>query len=497
MGYYERRVSKLSIKTKNLGYFVIVLTIFAFIFSFGEDSFANRHALPEPTADSDFYDNGQPDPAKVELGKLLFFDKVLSGNRNISCATCHHPLTNTGDGLSLPVGEGGRGLGVAREPLQIGDYIIISGKPKKLGGIRERVPRNAPPIWNLGAKEFVRMFHDGRVEFIEEEDRGDIAPSFINGDGFKTPAGDQLPLGLDNVFAAQAMFPVTSLAEMAGQVEDQNPQNEIAYPAAFGILAGPGGVWDLLAQRLRNIPEYVDKFIEVFADVNEADDITYVHAANAIAAFEASAWRMDNSPFDRYLRGEKHAMSEAAKDGMELFYGKAKCNSCHSGIFQTDHLFHAICMPQIGPGRGGVEPEDIGRGEVVGFDGKYKFRTPSLRNTVLNGPWGHDGAYNTLKAIVHHHLNPTDAYDNYDRSQAVLPSQNRTDLADYDFEILDDQYHSWSNDIKNANELDFINLSEEEVQLVIEFLNALTDPAALDIRKDVPFKVPSRLTVAD
>ena len=63
--------------------------------------------LPQPVTDSDYYDNGRPDAAKVELGKNLFFDKVLSGNLNISCATCHHALTDTGDGLALPVGEGG------------------------------------------------------------------------------------------------------------------------------------------------------------------------------------------------------------------------------------------------------------------------------------------------------------------------------------------------------------------------------------------------------
>jgi len=71
-----------------------------------------RRSLPEPVTDADYYDNGRPDDAKVELGKQLFFDKILSGNLNISCATCHHAFTATGDGLSLPIGEGGRGLGV-------------------------------------------------------------------------------------------------------------------------------------------------------------------------------------------------------------------------------------------------------------------------------------------------------------------------------------------------------------------------------------------------
>ena len=55
--------------------------------------------LPQPVADGDYYETASA--AKVELGRLLFFDKVLSGNRNISCATCHHPDHATSDGLAL------------------------------------------------------------------------------------------------------------------------------------------------------------------------------------------------------------------------------------------------------------------------------------------------------------------------------------------------------------------------------------------------------------
>ena len=86
----------------------------------------------KPVSDTDFYAEGLPDPAKVELGRKLFFDKILSGNLNTSCATCHHSLADTGDGLSLPVGEGGQGLGVTRDTGFGVDEID------------ERVPRNAP-----------------------------------------------------------------------------------------------------------------------------------------------------------------------------------------------------------------------------------------------------------------------------------------------------------------------------------------------------------------
>ena len=113
---------------------------------------SGRSWLPEPVSNADYYDNGVPSTAKVELGKQLFFDKILSGNLNISCATCHHSFTATGDGLSLPIGEGGRGLGVTRDTGVGADAV------------HERVPRNAPAVFNLGAREFTTLFHDGRVQ---------------------------------------------------------------------------------------------------------------------------------------------------------------------------------------------------------------------------------------------------------------------------------------------------------------------------------------------
>ncbi len=338
---------------------------------------SNAHAhvkgLPLPVSHGDFYVDGHLDEVKVELGKLLFFDKILSGNRNIACATCHHGLTDTGDGLSLPIGEGARGLGVTRNTGTGNDAVI------------ERVPRNAPPIFALGAKSMTALFHDGRVEVDDTQ-----------ASGFRTPAGDELPLQLENVLAAQAMFPVSSPTEMAGQAGE----NTIADAAASGNLAGPDGVWAQIAERLRNIPEYVRLFDQVFGLSQQ--EITYAHAANAISAFESSAWRADNSPFDLYLRGDKKALSKAAKKGLKLFYGKAGCSSCHSGKFQTDMQFHAIAMPQVGPGKGHGSSghEDFGRAGITGDESqRYHFRTPPLRNVALTGPWGHSGAFDSAASF--------------------------------------------------------------------------------------------------
>jgi cytochrome c peroxidase len=426
--------------------------------------------LPRPASNRHFYDNGAPDPAKVELGKILFFDKLLSGNKNTSCATCHHALTDTGDWLSLPVGEGGRGLGPTRDTGSGADAI------------HERVPRNAPPVFNLGAREFTRMFYDGRVELDRSQ------PS-----GFISPAGDDLPHGLDNVLAVQAMFPVTSPAEMAGQAGE----NPIADAAVAGNLAGSSGVWEQLAQRLQAVPEYVDLFVEAYPDINSDTDISFVHAANAIAAFEAFAWRATNSPFDRYLHGNREAMSKTAIQGMKLFYGRAKCSTCHSGTFQTDQEFHAIGMPQIGPGKGdGMDGhDDFGRERVTfNVEDRYRFRTPTLRNVTLTGPWGHAGAYDSLEAVVRHHMNPEAALDAWDSNQVTLPS--REDLGTIDFIVMDSPDRV-AEIAAAVDELPRIHLKKQEIRQMMGFLYALTDPASIDMRGDIPASVPSGLSLAE
>jgi cytochrome c peroxidase len=454
-----------------------VATLAALILIFGSIAKADTvdrgraDLLPAPVSDSDYYDDGAPDARKVRLGQQLFFDKVLSGNLNISCATCHHPFADTADGLSLSVGEGGRGIGVTRD-LGTGNDTVA-----------ERVPRNAPALFNLGAREFTHLFHDGRVQ-----------PDGSMPNGIATPAGADLPTGLDNALAAQALFPVTSGTEMAGQPGE----NSIADAAAAGDLAGPDGVWAQLAARLRAIDGYVEQFVAVFDDVGSAADIRMTHAANAIAAFEAANWRADNSPFDRYLRGERGAMSASARAGMRLFYspGKGNCASCHSGAFQTDQSFRAIAVPQIGPGKGdgAYHYEDYGRERVSGDPAdRYRFRVPSLRNVAQTAPYGHSGAFNTLEAMVRHHADAVGSLYRYDAAQVVLPS--RADLDGLDFVAMSDPVALAG--IAQANELAPRHLTEREFRQLIDFLHALTDPVMLDLRGDVPRALPSGMLLAD
>lgn len=456
----------------------------------------------EPVVDNDFYSNGKFPRAQVELGRSLFFDKILSGNKNISCASCHHPELGTSDALALSLGEGAEGLGEDRH--------VSEGNP-----ILGRVPRNSPAIFFLGAKEYVRMFHDGRVEKDE----------YNNWDsGFWSPAREQLPAGLDNVLAVQAMFPVTSDVEMAGQ----KGENEIADAAAVHEM---DRAWDLLARRLQKIPEYVLLFKAAYPHIDKASDIRFVDAANAIAAFETVAFRADNSPFDTYLRTrDKSVLSESAQQGMDLFYGKGRCGECHSGKLQSDHEFHAIAMPQIGPGKNDgwdqsywqttgymARLEDHGRARVTQREeDKYRFRTPSLRNVELTAPYGHSGAFNTLEEVIRHHTNPVASLESYNSQQAKLPPvsyiiEKTAERSSLIFRAvnprrLDDfrKRDTWVMNnrnlrraIANANELTAIPLTKQEIEHLVAFLKSLTDPASANMASIVPDNVPSGLKVED
>ncbi|MEO0994621.1 MAG: cytochrome c peroxidase [Pseudomonadota bacterium] len=458
-----------------------------------------------PITDADFHQNAAFPEAQVTLGRMLFFDKILSGNRNISCATCHHPAHASADGLALGIGEGGVGLGPDRHVPE-GEAVL------------GRVPRNAPALRFVGRRALTALFHDGRVE---------AAPNGPWPSGFWTPAREQLPEGLDSVLAAQAMFPVLSDIEMAGA----RGENPVADAAALRRFGGAGGAWDLLADRLRQTPGYVTLFKRAYPEIPHPDAITFVHAANALAAFQTVAFRPDDSPFDRYLRsGDRAALSPAAARGMDLFYGPAGCAACHAGTFQTDNRFHAIAMPQIGPGKGDGSDdsyfratgyagrlEDFGRAPISGDPAdRYRFRTPSLRDVELTAPYGHAGAFATLEEVVRHHLDPVATVEAYRLPDGHLPDLAAIDQpmavgARFGHEPVNparradyDRRDGWvqaqapmRTRLAAANERIATPLDDAAMADILAFLKALTDPRSREMDPLIPERVPSGLPVAD
>jgi cytochrome c peroxidase len=403
-----------------------------------------------------------PDPAKVALGQLLFFDKELSGNRDTSCVTCHQPNLGTGDDLPLAVGTGGSGMA-----------------PDRIrGAMRMMVPRNATELYNRGAPEWRTMFWDGRLRTAEDG-------SFVHPVEFDTP----LPEGLDNILAAQAMFPVTSRAEMRGNPQDFDVHgltNEVGGTGEYDLRA----VWRALEARLLAIPEYVELFQAAYPDV-PVDELTYVHAANALAAFQIDAFTLLDSPWDRYLAGDDSALSDDARQGALLFYGKAGCAECHSGNLLTDQEYYNIAVPQFGPGKGRKNAYiDLGHArETENPDDRFAFRTPPLRNVTLTGPWMHNGAYDSLEDAVRHHLDPVVWCEAYDYSE--LPADIRSDLV-----VKSDAMAEMLATVVSPSD-GAPALTDAEIGQIMAFLEALTDPAAADLSHVVPESVPSGLPVAD
>ncbi len=232
--------------------------------------------------------------AKSTLGRMLFFDPILSGARVRSCASCHNPSLSWGDGLP-------RGIGENQAPL----------------------PRRTPTLLNVAWEP--RLAWDGHFRNLE----------------------------------AVAFGPISS-------------------PALMNMPA------KALIERLSAIPGYVDAFHAAFGE----GDITKRQIEMALATFERSIVSGE-APFDRWIKGNENAISSAAKRGFDLFNGKARCASCHSGWTFTDSSFHDI---------GTATGNDIGRGKLFPTSVKlrYAFKTPTLRDVTRRAPYMHDGSVATL-----------------------------------------------------------------------------------------------------
>lgn len=400
------------------------------------------------------------DSMKVILGQNLFYDKILSGNRDVSCATCHHPAFNSSDGLVLPIGVGGFGLGTER----------------KIGYDRTHIPRNSPEIFNRGANEWHTMFWDSRV-------------NTISSDSLDTPAEEKLPPAseFDNLLAVQAMFPVFSRDEMRGEIGDldvHGEENELALISN----AAPQSVWFALMERLLEIPDYVDLFQRAYPET-PAEELGFQHAANAIAAFEIEAFTYLDSPWDRFLSGEENALTDLQKEGAVLFYGKAGCVKCHSGNLMTDQEHHNIGVPQFGPGKGAASPLDVGRYLETGKQqDKFSFRTPPLRNVAYTAPYMHNGAYQNLDAAIRHHFNPKQALKEYRLDQ--IPGELRSSYQD-DPSVQERMVKSLDPLIDQIN----FQPTGHDIRALVAFMEALTDSSMKEASKTIPENVPSGLPV--
>jgi cytochrome c peroxidase len=413
----------------------------------------------------------------AQLGKLLFFSKALSGDVDVACASCHHPLLAGGDGLSLSVGVGAENpdlLGPGRKHDTTGRGAIdpdADGDPN--------VPRNAPSTFNVAMyDEF--LFHDGRVESLAKlPGRNGAGGGIIDPDSLMRTAD---PDAGDNLVEAQARFPTISEDEMLGfRFGERRPGAEVyahlqARLGNYDIGEGqlPKSDWLALFRHAFNAPK---------ASAQEL--ITFATIIKAMGEYQRSQVFI-NTPWKRYAQGDNATLDKAQKRGALLFYrapgeGGAGCVVCHQGDFFTDEDFHVLAMPQIGRGKsnGPWRDHDNGRFKISRRgDEKYAFRTPTLLNVALTGPYGHSGAYGTLDGVVRHHLDPVAAVKNFDYSLQSLAQFTGSDLRYAHAKENTEAALEKLLEIKarGGSLLRSIELSETDITDLVAFLEALTDP---------------------
>ncbi|WP_324680333.1 cytochrome-c peroxidase [Hymenobacter sp. GOD-10R] len=219
--------------------------------------------------------------AQIALGRALFWDPILSGGRDVSCATCHHPSKAYADGLDLSIGVNGQGLGSTRRFLTPNTIPFTQ--------------RNCTTVLNTA---YNGMAADGSFNAF-------TAPMFW----------DNRAQSLE----AQALLPIVTLEEMRSG----------RYPEAAAL--------DSVVARLRHIPAYVTLFQQAFA---ESTPVTSTNLGKAIAAFERTLVTTD-APYDEYLRGNTSALTAQQVQGLNAFVATG-CNKCHSGPMLSDYLPHVL-----------------------------------------------------------------------------------------------------------------------------------------------------------
>ncbi len=349
------------------------------------------HDVPSPT------DNPTTE-AKVALGKLLFYDPILSGSKDVACVTCHHPDMGYAEFLDISIGTNAIGLGSKRKfntsntiPfVKRNAQTILNSAFNGIGSHQKYSPEDAPMFW------------DDRAKSLEK----------------------------------QALEPIKALEEMRGVIFSEED-----------ILAE-------VVERLQKIPEYQALFKSAFG---EKSPITINNLGKAIAAFERTLVT-NNSRFDKYLRGDRNALSITEKEGFEQFK-KVGCVNCHSGPMFSDFKMHVLGVPENAK----LDKPDIGVADVTQRD-SFAFRTPTLRNLRFTAPYMHNGSFNDLRRIL-------EFYEDISHGKIKNPN------------VPPENYDSLIRDL---------TLSVKEMSQIISFLNTLNDSS---FDKTIPETVPSGLPV--
>jgi cytochrome c peroxidase len=403
---------------------------------------------------------------KFILGQALFFDPILSGNRNVSCASCHLLSKGLSDGkqISLPPPTDSLKNSTSKVNIEI--------------DVRKR---NTPDLWNRDALPVKSLFLDGRVEVLNSEKKI-----------FRSPLGDSLPKEFQNALEVQSIFPIASESEMSGHFDDVSSKqlpvnhaekrNDLVRKKIYS--SDKAKIQDIhknILERLlskRSNPTlwqitYRKLFNEAYPNLS-INQISIYHVGSALAHFEETAFAANNSRWDQYLDGKLSALSTKEKKGAIVFYGKGFCGSCHSGSLFSDFNFHNVGVISAPIITSSGQFEDLGRYLVTKRnDDMYRFRTPPLRNVTKSAPYFHDGSSLTLREAIVRHVNPLKIADEFREDGGVKMEQRHIQGISPIITTLQ-------------------NLDNQEIDSIISFLSAL-ESQSRDPTQIFPNSVPSGL----
>lgn len=345
------------------------------------------------------------DPAKAELGRLLFFDKFVGLHGDNSCAGCHSPMNGFGDSQSIAIGVenndlvGPRRAGPRnqrRTPSVVntafypnlmwnGRFSVVSGDPFDNSQGFIFPPPEGTTRFPAGDPDFKHLLqaqaHIPPTELSEAAGFTGICGDSVTSSRFQTKSngGARLVKQVGNskikaVFDSSVTSAVKVFFNQGQEVPGGEPSIDfcqfdvpaigrtgVPLPPPVRVKRPVGGfdefrnepIRDVLAGRLNANESYRRHFRAAFPELGENDPITFAMFGQAVAEFEFALTFM-NAPIDRFARGQNSAMSDAQKRGALLFFGKASCVQCHAVAGRSNEVFsdfqmHVAGIPQIAP----------------------------------------------------------------------------------------------------------------------------------------------------
>ncbi len=301
---------------------------------------------------------------KVELGKLLYHETALGiapmqdvGEATFSCASCHFASAGFQAGRFQGIGEGGMGFGTNGE----GRILDPAYQPDKI----DVQPLRSPSTLNVAYQK--NMLWNGQFGATGKN------------------------VGTDALWPEETPIATNKLGFEGVEVQ-----------AIAGLGVHRMGITDVVQE----LPEYKTLFDKAFSDIPEVDRYTKITTGMAIAAYERTLLP-NESPFQKYLKGDNSALTDQQKLGAMLFLDQANCVACHTGPALNEMEFRAIGAGNLSESGELTfktpvnDPSNLGRGQFTKNPAdNYKFKTPQLYNLKDSPFYFHGSTFTSLRAVI-------------------------------------------------------------------------------------------------